>query len=99
MFLCCQNGMLKEKDIEVLRFGVVALVALRLEHLEQATFGFLVIGLHEGKPLAGDRLLGLFPAGKGQETLPRHHLAGALLSLGLHIAAIDPDGQRAMGDR
>src|SRR6267142_257067 len=78
---------------------LVELVALRLEHLEEATFGFLVIGLHEGKTLAGDRLLGLFPAVKGQETLARNHLEGALLSLGLHIAAIDPDGQRAMGDR
>ena len=28
MFLCCQNGMLTEKDKEVLQFGVGALVAL-----------------------------------------------------------------------
>ena len=76
---------------------LVELVALRLEHLEEPAFGFLVIGLHEGKTLAGDRLLGLFPAVKGQETLARDHLEAALLPLRFHVAAIDPHGQRAIG--
>jgi hypothetical protein len=78
---------------------LVELVALRLEHLKEAAFGFLVIGLDEGKTLAGDRLLGFFPAVKGQETLARNHLEGPLFPLGLHVAPIDPDCQRAMGER
>ena len=35
---------------------LVQLVALRLEHLEEAAFGFLVIRLDEGKTLAGDEI-------------------------------------------
>ena len=41
---------------------LVQLVALGLEHLEEPAFGFLVIGLDEGKTLAGDGRLGLFSA-------------------------------------
>jgi hypothetical protein len=40
-----------------------------VEHLEEPAFGVLVIGLDEGKTLAGDRLLGFFPTMKGQEAL------------------------------
>src|SRR5215510_5274462 len=75
---------------------LIELVALGLEHLEQPAFGFLIIGLDEGKTLAGDRLLGLFPTVKGQEALARNHLEGALLPLGLHVAPIDPNGERTM---
>ena len=61
---------------------LVQLVALRLEHFEQAPFGFLVKGLHEGKALAGDRLLGLLAACERQETLAGDDLEPALLRLG-----------------
>jgi hypothetical protein len=50
---------------------LVELVALGLQHLEEPAFGFLVIGLHEGKTLARDGLLGLFSPMKGQEALAR----------------------------
>ena len=76
---------------------LIQLMALRFEDLEEPAFGFLVIGLDESKTFAGDGLLGLFPTVKGQEALARNHLEGALLSLGLHVAPIDSDGERAMG--
>ena len=61
---------------------LVELVALGLEHLEEPAFRFLVIGLHEGKTFAGDRLLGLFPTVKGQETLARNDFEGSPAPLG-----------------
>jgi hypothetical protein len=59
----------------------------------------LGLGLHEGKTFAGDGLLGFFPAVKGQETLARDDLEETRFPLGFHVAAINPDGERALGHR
>jgi hypothetical protein len=64
---------------------LVQLVALRLEHLEQAPFGFLVIGLDEVKAFAGDECLGLFTPCEGQEALPGDDLKPALRALGADV--------------
>jgi hypothetical protein len=53
---------------------LVELMALRLEHFEQATFWFLVVGLDKGKAFTGDSLFGLLAPCKGQQTLARDHL-------------------------
>src|SRR5712691_7926306 len=73
---------------------LVQLVALGLEHLEEAAFGFLVIGLDESKTLAGDWRFDLFPSVKREETLARDHLKATLLPLGFHVAAVNADRQR-----
>ena len=50
---------------------LVELVLLGVEHLKQAPFGFLVIGLDERKALTGDGLLGRLAPLEGQETFAR----------------------------
>jgi hypothetical protein len=47
---------------------LVELVPLRLEHLEQPPFRFLVIRLYKGETLTGDRRLGFLAASKRQQT-------------------------------
>ena len=77
---------------------LVELMPLRLEHLEQPPFGFLVIGLHEGKAFAGHRLFGLLTPREGQQTFPGNHLEPPWLRLGADVAPIDADRERAIRD-
>jgi hypothetical protein len=77
---------------------LVELVTLGLEHFEQASFGFLVISLDEGKAFAGDRLLGLLTPRERQETFAGDDFEPALRALGPDIAPIDAHRERAIGD-
>jgi hypothetical protein len=77
----------------------LVLMALRFEDLEEPAFGFLVIGLYEGKAHAGDGLLGLFASCEGQQTLIRNHFEPALLPLRLDVTLLNPYRQRAVRDR
>src|SRR5207302_3916403 len=70
-----------------------------LEHLEEAAFGFVIIGLDKGKTLTGDGLLGLFSPMKREQTLARNDLKGAVLPLRFHIATVNAYGEWPVRDR
>src|SRR5215475_10013099 len=75
---------------------LVQLMALRLEHLVEPPFRFLVIGLDEGKAFAGHGGFGLLTPREGQEALPSDDLKPASRALGTDIAPIEADGERTI---
>src|SRR5215470_6194689 len=76
---------------------LIHLETLGLEQLEQPAFGLVVIGLDKGKALDG-RIGLLLAAPERQNALARNDLEPALLrALRLDIAAVNADGQWAIG--
>jgi hypothetical protein len=72
---------------------LVQLVALGLEHLEQAPFRLLVIGLYEGKAFIRGGLVELQAPLEGQEALAGDVFASAVLTRATRLSPIDAQGE------
>jgi hypothetical protein len=69
---------------------LIELMALRLQHVEQASLRFLVKGLDEGKAFTGDGRFGLLTLRERQEALVGNDLEPAWLALGADVAPSIP---------
>src|SRR5262245_9278353 len=78
---------------------LVHLMALRVEHLEQAAFGLLVQGLHKPKALTGREIL-LSRSTNGQDAFPDDNFEVTLLLVPIaYISTIDAHRERPIGNR